>query len=310
MAPSFAASEKGLNNLWAAATITEAKRSEVVKAAEAIIKNRARYTRVQTATGVPWALVGALHWRESSGSFTGCLHNGDKVIGNGRKTTHVPAGRGPFATWEASAIDALKMRGLHKITSWSIARMLFEAERYNGTGYISHKVNSPYLFAATSLQQRGKYVADGKWSSTAWDIQLGVVAILKAIAELAPDALGPVKPPAAPAVIAASAATATAGTVLATVGTSPLLWGVLIGALILIAYEVRAFPKVKSMLNALLANKVTTSAGTAGILTAIATLCTMFAAGNVDLSTLLTNAGIIAVGIVGLFAKDGTAKAA
>jgi hypothetical protein len=62
--------------------------------------------------------------------------------------------------------------------------MLYEAERYNGWGYLLYKhVNSPYLWSGTSLQQRGKYVADGDWDASAWSQQVGVVAMLKLLEE-------------------------------------------------------------------------------------------------------------------------------
>lgn len=58
-----------------------------------IKKNQARYERVSQATGVPWELIGAIHYRESDFDFGAALHNGDKIIGTGRKTYRVPAGR-------------------------------------------------------------------------------------------------------------------------------------------------------------------------------------------------------------------------
>ncbi len=46
--------------------------------------------RVAEKTGVPWELIGAIHFRESSLDFNKCLHNGDPL---GQKTVRVPAGR-------------------------------------------------------------------------------------------------------------------------------------------------------------------------------------------------------------------------
>ena len=62
--------------------------------------------------------------------------------------------------------------------------MLYEFEKYNGFGYVKHKVNSPYVWAGTSLQQSGKYVADGVFNRSHWDKQLGCAAILKKLIEL------------------------------------------------------------------------------------------------------------------------------
>ncbi len=78
--------------------------------------------------------------------------------------------------------------------------MLFRAELFNGLGYVGKGVNSPYVWGGTSEQQSGKYVADHVWSSTAWDTQLGVAAVIKRLAEMRPDinaALQPEKPPVA-----------------------------------------------------------------------------------------------------------------
>ena len=181
--PSFESMKTGYANMWASAKVK--RRATVEKVARGILVNRGKYEAVAHETGVPWEWIACVHHRESSGSFAGVLHNGQRIIGAGRKTTLVPKGRGPFETWEAAAIDALKLKGLHKIADWSIPRMLFQFEDYNGWGYFNYrKVNSPYVWAATSHQQPGKYVADGEWDATATDKQLGCAAILKVLYEL------------------------------------------------------------------------------------------------------------------------------
>lgn len=190
--PTFAATQKGYANLWAKAKLTRASAAE--KVARRILANRARYEKVQEVTGVPWWWVGAIHDRESGGNFAGVLHNGERIIGTNRKTRLVPAGRGPFPTWEAAAVDAVLIKGLDKITNWSIPRALYEAERFNGWGYYGKKVNSPYVWSGTSLQQDGKYVADHVWSATATDEQLGVAAVLKALFKIEPTLAPDYKP--------------------------------------------------------------------------------------------------------------------
>lgn len=166
----------------------------VDRAARYIIAHRSEYDAVEKATGVPWFMVGAIHWRESSGDFRGCLHNGDKIIGTGRKTYHVPAGRGPFWTWHASAIDALTMppHSLHRVPDWSIERVLYETEKYNGWGYWYHgDHSSAYLWAGTNIDHGGKYVADHVWSSSAKDNQQGAAAIMKRVLELTSSSVRP-----------------------------------------------------------------------------------------------------------------------
>lgn len=168
---------------WGAAKFT---RSTQINAQAAKIEaNRARYEQVSKATGVPWDVIGVIHYRESSLDFLGVLHNGQKIIGTGKKTTLVPKGRGPFNSWEESAIDALMNAGpkigLNK--DWSVAGTLEALERYNGLGYRKKGLPSPYLWAGTDQYVKGKYVADGKYDPNHVDQQLGCAAILMKLRE-------------------------------------------------------------------------------------------------------------------------------
>lgn len=179
--PTFESMQKGYLNLWNNCTVT--RKSEADKVANKIIANKEKYAVVEQYTGVPWYMVGVLHNRESNCDFNTHLHNGDPLTG---KTIRVPAGRPPGKppfTWEDSAIDAMTMEGhkLHDIHEWTIERILYECEKYNGWGYIRHEINSPYLWAGTDQYSGGKYIADGQFSATAVDKQLGVVPILKSI---------------------------------------------------------------------------------------------------------------------------------
>lgn len=188
MAWTFEATERGYANLWESATLkggADAANAETF--ADKIIAAEQRYRVVQTVTGVPWYFIGALHMRESSCNFEGVLHNGDRIIGTGGLTTRVPAGRGPFATWEAAAIDALKLKDMHRVQSWSVARMLYQAEVFNGLGYVGKGVNSAYVWAGTNHEQLGKYVADHVWDGSFDDPQLGVAAVLIRLAQKRPD---------------------------------------------------------------------------------------------------------------------------
>ena len=45
----------------------------------------------------------------------------------------------------------------------------------------------PYVWAGSNHEQLGKYIADGVWSATADDTQIGVLTVLRRIAELRPD---------------------------------------------------------------------------------------------------------------------------
>ena len=179
---------------WEVAKFTRS--TQINKQADKIIANRARYEQVSRATGVPWDVIGAIHYRESSNDFAGVLHNGQKIIGTGKKTTLVPKGRGPFSTWEEAAIDALMNAHPYagKNKDWSIAGTLDILERYNGLGYRNKGLPSPYLWAGTDQYVKGKYVADGKYDPNHVDQQLGVAPILMKIREMEAQKQ-PVEPP-------------------------------------------------------------------------------------------------------------------
>jgi lysozyme family protein len=174
--------------------IRSTKRAEVDRIITKLKGNAMRYQKVGNAVQTPWYVVGLIHVMESSMSFTTHLHNGDPLTA---RTTHVPAGRPkagrPPFTWEASAIDALTLRGFEKWADWSVPGILYQLEGYNGWGYHDHHpdVPTPYLWAATNQYSRGKYVADGRFSPTAVSAQCGAAAILKRLVETAPGAVVP-----------------------------------------------------------------------------------------------------------------------
>lgn len=127
----------------------------------------------------PLDLLFALHYREASLNFLGVLHNGERILGTGRLTKLVPAGRGPFKTWEEAAIDAINMKKGIFPTEWTFETKLIFAERFNGLGYRNTREYSPYVFAGTNFHdETGKYVADGKYNALAPEKQLGVAALL------------------------------------------------------------------------------------------------------------------------------------
>ncbi len=161
--------------------------SEIDRLVEKIIDNRTRYEAVAQSTGVPWYLIAVIHNMESSQNFSRHLHNGDSL---NARTKHVPkdrprSGQPPF-TWEESAIDALKLRRLHHIDEWSVSRILYELEGYNGWGYrIYHThVLSPYLWSYSNHYISGKYIADGTWSDTAKSKQCGAALLIKRLEEV------------------------------------------------------------------------------------------------------------------------------
>lgn len=189
--PSFDSLKTHYKELWLKVKIDPGQEANVMGAAKRIFANKARYLAVSLKTGVPWFFIGLIHNLEAGLSFRGHLHNGDPLTG---RTFQVPAGRplvgNPPFTWEESALDALTQKGLQTIKAWTIERLLYEAERYNGFGYMLYHPGdlSPYVWSKTNHNDgTGKYVADGKWSGTAFsESQVGFAAGLIALMQLDP----------------------------------------------------------------------------------------------------------------------------
>lgn len=189
MAPVILASDPDVPNSsdylgkWQSMTIRPNRLAAVQEIAHGIISNKSRYQSVERISGVPWYVTGVLNKRESDEDFDTYLGNGQSIH---RKTTIVPAGRGPFSTWEAGALDALAYDGLDKIRNWPIDRIAYECERFNGFGYrIYHpSVPSPYLWSFSNHYVAGKYVGDGNWSARAIDQQCGVMPMLRVMADM------------------------------------------------------------------------------------------------------------------------------
>jgi lysozyme family protein len=148
-----------------------------------IRKSRDRYLRVETQTGVPWFFVAVTHGLEASFNFRAHLHNGDFPLT--ARTRQVPAGRPavwlPPSDWESSAKDALRLLGYTGQKDWSLERTLYRLEAYNGLGYRSLGVPTPYLWSFSNHYERGKYIADGKFSPTAKSQQCGAAVLLKSL---------------------------------------------------------------------------------------------------------------------------------
>lgn len=162
---------------------------------------KARYQAVERITGVPWFFIAVAHERESSQDWTGSLAQGDPW---NRESVHVPAGRGPFKSWEEAAVDALVNCSpfAAKNKDWSVGGTLTMLEEYNGLGQASGPSGwagkpytperkqrfapqpSAYIWAGTDQYKSGKYVADHVYDSTVVDSQLGCAGLLMAMAAL------------------------------------------------------------------------------------------------------------------------------
>ena len=194
--------------------------------AKRLVAVKSRYQAVSAKTGVPWFVIAVIHQRESSQDFSRSLAQGDPW---NRVSTHVPAGRGPFLSWEAAAMDALIACPPYaaRWKDWSAGGTMTLLEQYNGLGYANKGIPSPYIWAGTDQYIKGKYVADGVFDPNHVDTQPGCASLIITMAALdpsisfgtpvvpIPDAPLPSKPPVSKsdkavvtgAVVAAGAAT-------------------------------------------------------------------------------------------------------
>lgn len=182
--PKFEAISASYLKLWNAMVISPSKIAAADQAARRILAGKARYLEVEKQTSVPWFFIGLCHLREGNLSFSTYLGNGQAL---NRVTTIVPKGRGPFPSFEVGAVDALRKMGFTAIKDWSLERIAYCLEGFNGYGYRSHGVNSPYLWAGTNQYTRGKYVRDGVFDPSFVDTQLGSMAVLARLCAMDAD---------------------------------------------------------------------------------------------------------------------------
>jgi lysozyme family protein len=184
---SFEAFKDGYRTLWERMGVTSA--NQATAQANQILRVKDHYLPIATKTHVPWFVIGIIHVREAGNppDFRAVLHNGERIIGTGRRTSLVPAGRGPFNNFEDAAIDALTIEHYTDINwhdGWGPEHVCWVLEKFNGFGYRRFGVPSPYLWGGTSVQQPGKYVSDGHYSPSVMDPQIGGMALLKSLMAL------------------------------------------------------------------------------------------------------------------------------
>lgn len=170
--------------LYREAKLTPESCSAVNARVALILINKSKYGLVAKDVQVPWWCIGAIHSLESSLNFNCHLHNGDPLSA---RTIHIPIGRPvsppkagklPY-TWVESATDAL--RPTWRPSDWSLQGCLEFLERYNGLGYRKVKINSPYIWGATSQYSKGLFVKDGKFDPEAKAKSIGAAAIFKVL---------------------------------------------------------------------------------------------------------------------------------
>lgn len=171
------------------AVVTPSRAASIDSAAKKILRpgNMDVYLAACEGTTIPPSFIGALELRESDCDPTRALGQGDRWD---RVSVNVPRGKGPFASRLAAMKFYIHYDRLDENSSpWSWEYACWKGEIWNGLGPRAHGRRTGYLWSGTNLYDRpsgkgGKYVADGVWSSTTYDIQLGIVPVMRRIAEL------------------------------------------------------------------------------------------------------------------------------
>jgi lysozyme family protein len=168
---------------WAHAKLTRGPEFSPVAKLLCAPKAKERYLAVSARTGVPWFVIAVIHERECTQSWMRSIAQGDFFDS---KSIHVPAGRGPFTSWEDAAVDALVGCAPYAARNkdWSIGGILTLLEQYNGLGYASKGLSSPYVWSGTNIYVAGKNVADHVFDPKAVDKQLGCAGLIMAMAAI------------------------------------------------------------------------------------------------------------------------------
>lgn len=171
---------------WQAARLNPRDTIRLDQAVSLYLRTAPRYRAIEAMrpNGVPAPLVFCMHMRESDNAFSRHAHEGSPLT---HRTRDVPRGRLPGVpppyTFEQSAEDAYYVADRLQTAQWrDLQSALDKLESFNGFGYRARGVAAPYLWSGTSVYGRGKYVADGRFSATAIDQQLGCAAVLKRMA--------------------------------------------------------------------------------------------------------------------------------
>lgn len=199
----FESLKAGYTNALVRMEIT--RKAEVERTAQKLLVyvDQGRYDEACLKSGVPVVVAAASFEREASSNFHLSPAQGDPLW---EKSVHVPRGLGPYIdahnpnlddwkrAWGHAAADAYHIDRLDQVGSinWSWERACFEEELFNGFGPRYHGKNSGYLWAGTNIYTGGKYIADGVWSASAIDSQLGVVPVMFAMVQLRPSLTLPI----------------------------------------------------------------------------------------------------------------------
>ncbi|SIT58797.1 exported hypothetical protein [Mesorhizobium prunaredense] len=149
---------------------------------QTISRFSSRYKQLASVVSIPWYFIAIVHGLEASFNFGAHLHNGDRLT---QRTVHIPRNKPdkwlPPSDWRSSAIDALQEQGFVGKSDWSLERMLYRWESYNGFGYRSRGVHTPYLWSFSNNYSSGKFVKDGHYDRKAVSKQCGAAVMLKGL---------------------------------------------------------------------------------------------------------------------------------
>lgn len=160
--------------------------SAFTSVAKKLVANKSIYRELSALTGVPWFVIAVIHQREASGSFGANIANGQPWS---KRTTIVPIGRGPFKSFKEASLDALIKCAPYasKWKDWTAGGTLALLEQYNGLGYYTRSVPSPYIWSGTDQYVSGKYVRDHVYDPKVVDAQLGCAGLILAMMALDPS---------------------------------------------------------------------------------------------------------------------------
>jgi lysozyme family protein len=159
-----------------------------MRPAKVAVANKGRYLAIARSAGMPdiaWVFIAVSHYRESSQDFSKSLAQGDPWNAVSR---NVPAGRGPFKSFEDAAVDALVRCSPYaaKLTDWSIGGMLTNLERFNGIGYAQGQAVALCLVRNQPVR-KGKIRQGRSVRPEKVDTQLGCAGLILTMMQLDPS---------------------------------------------------------------------------------------------------------------------------
>ena len=77
----------------------------------------------------------------------------------------------------------MRFDGFQDLKDWSLERMLYRWESYNGFRSRRNGINTPYLWSFSNNYAKGKFVADNVWDPNAVSKQCGAAVLLRVLVD-------------------------------------------------------------------------------------------------------------------------------